>query len=173
MGIIKFLKPQDFFTFCNTACGFSSILLCLHNEFSIAANLLLVAVTMDYMDGKIGRILGKPHEFGKELDSLADAVTFGAASAVFGYCYISFTSGGEVPAYAILIFFLFICCGIGRLARFNITKLNGYFQGMPITMNGIIVPAIYVVDLPGFYYPFIYLFSGLLMISELKFKKIS
>lgn len=173
MGIIKFLKPQDFFTFCNTACGFGSILMSIRNEFSVAAALLLVAVAMDYMDGKIGRILGKPHEFGRELDSLADAVTFGIASAVFGVRYIAFNNDGEVPAYALLMFFLFIGCGIARLARFNITSLNGFFQGMPITMNGMIVPALYVVDLPEFYYPFVYLFSGILMISDVKFKKIN
>jgi len=172
VGIIKLFKPQDFFTFCNTACGFSAILLSMHNEFSIAALLLLVAVIMDYMDGKIGRILGKPHPFGRELDSLADTITFGVASAVFGYCYIEFTNGGELPAYAMVLFFIFTCCGIARLARFNITNLNGYFQGMPITMNGIIVPAIYFAGMPVLYFPFVYLLSGIVMISELKFKKI-
>lgn len=169
MKIFKILKISDLFTFANAASGMVSIICSIRQNFTLAAVFLLVAVLMDFLDGKVARIFSKPHDFGKELDSLADAVSFGAAAAIFGFMFLETTSLNTILSMIILPFF--VLCGIARLAKFNVTKIKGY-EGMPITINGIIVPVIYFAGLPAYYYPYVYLLSGFLMISAIKIKKI-
>lgn len=169
-NIFRLLEIQDLFTFGNAACGMLSIFFSMRGDFRVAAMLLLAAVVMDYLDGKVARLVTKkPHPFGRELDSLADAVSFGAASAVFGFSYLDASSANSTLSYIAFTFFLL--CGIARLARFNITKIEGY-EGMPITINGLIIPVIYFAGLCRCYYPYAYLLSALLMISSIRIKKI-
>jgi len=169
MKIFRLFKPQDLFTFANAAFGMISIVCSIRQYLDLAAIFLLIAVLMDFLDGKVARFFKRAHAFGKELDSLADAVSFGVAAAAFGFMFMETNSANSILSISILIFF--VLCGIARLARFNVTKITGY-EGIPITMNGIIVPVIYFVNLPAVYYPIIYLISGILMISAIKVKKI-
>lgn len=170
MQIFKLFKPQDIFTFGNAACGAVSAVFSIRGEFKIAAILLLAAVLLDFLDGKVARLFNRPHPYGKELDSLADAVSFGFASAIFGYCLLEANSINRPFYTAVLVFF--VLCGIARLARFNILNLKGYYLGIPITMNGLIFPIIYFAGLPLIYFPLVYALSGVLMISSFKVKKI-
>ena len=59
-----------------------------------------------------------------------------------------------------------------RLARYNIMDLKGSFQGMPITLNGIIIPLTYFLKVPIKFYPYIYLMLGILMVSSFRVKKL-
>jgi phosphatidylserine synthase len=86
-GISSFLSVQDLFTLLNAACGVLAVFGAIRGQFAWAILGLLTAVVCDYLDGTIGRWLGIPHAFGKELDSLADVVSFGMAPAVFAYMY--------------------------------------------------------------------------------------
>ena len=101
----------------------------------------------------------------KELDSLADTISFGVAPAIFGFTLI------QTPL-AIVSFTIFLFCGVLRLARYNIMDMKDSYAGMPITLNGIIIPLIFITNVPFDYYPYIYILLGILMISSLKFKKI-
>ena len=170
MRIYGFFRPQDLFTFGNAACGVVSAIFSIRGEFRIAAILLVAAVVMDFLDGKVARLFKGAHPYGKELDSLSDAISFGFASALFGYCFLEANSSNRPVFIVVLVFF--VLCGIARLARFNITNLKGYYQGMPITMNGLIIPAIYFAGLPAEWYPLVYALSGVLMISSFRVKKI-
>lgn len=165
-GINEFLKVQDLFTLLNAAFGVLSIFSSLDREYFNAVVFMLASVLCDYLDGKVGRKFREAHEFGKELDSLADIIAFGAAPAVFGYVY----AGGGILLDVMLI--IFVLCGALRLARFNVTNIKGAYQGMPITMNGLIIPLIYFVMLPVKYYFVVYLVSAALMIGSFKVKKI-
>ena len=164
-GIGSFLSVQDLFTLLNAACGVLAAFCAISGQFFLAILLLLSSVVWDYLDGKIGRWLGTPHQFGKELDSLADVIGFGMAPAVFVYTYAA-PHGWQTP-----ILVLFVLCGILRLARFNVVNLAGEYIGMPITWNGLLVPLSYGAGLPARYYFLLLLLSSVLMISPLRIKK--
>ena len=90
---------------------------------------------LDSLDGRVARLLRVDSQMGKELDSLADVVTFGAAPAVLMY-YTSFSNYGIIGLYIAGLFPLF---GAYRLARFNVTPSSTsmkYFTGVPITATG-------------------------------------
>lgn len=163
--IARLIKFADVFTLTNVIFGIISILFAVKGWFMTASIMLVLAVLSDYLDGKIAKIMQQQNEFGKELDSLADTVSFGVAPAIFGFALI------QTPL-AIISFTVFLFCGILRLARYNIMDMKGAFQGMPITMNGIIIPLIYFLKIPIRYYPYVYLVLGILMVSSIRVKKV-
>ncbi|MAG91347.1 CDP-diacylglycerol--serine O-phosphatidyltransferase [Candidatus Woesearchaeota archaeon] len=170
----KLLKFADLFTLLNVATGLVSIVLSITNHFNLAATMLLIAVIFDYLDGKIAKSMHQQNSFGKELDSLADTVSFGIAPAIFGFSFMQFATNLEQfqLTFGIIAFTIFLFCGILRLARYNIMDLKGVYQGMPITLNGIIIPVVYFLGTPIKFYPYIYLLLGILMISSLRIKKL-
>ena len=173
--LFKLLKFADIFTLFNVALGLASIVFSINNNFSYAAFVLLIAVVFDYLDGKIAKAMHQQNVFGKELDSLADTVSFGVAPAIFGFSLMQAASSLKQfqMTFGIIAFTIFLFCGILRLARYNIMDLKGAFQGMPITLNGIIIPLAYFLNVPIKFYPYIYLALGILMVSSLRIKKLS
>lgn len=119
------------FTTGNLFLGFWAIILTLHHQFAEAAPLIVWAIVLDLLDGRIARLTGTTSDFGAELDSLADAVSFGIAPAVLVYAW-----GLEPLGRAgWLAAFLFAVCGVLRLARFNVQRKvvdSRYFVGLPI-----------------------------------------
>jgi CDP-diacylglycerol--serine O-phosphatidyltransferase len=165
-GISSFLSIQDIFSLLNAAGGLLCVFFSIRGNFFIAVLFLPLCVVCDYLDGKIGRWIGTPHEFGKELDSLSDVIGFGIAPAVFAYTYAA------QDVWLTLVLVIFVLCGILRLARFNVINLKGVYIGTPITLNGLIVPLIYFAMLPTRYYAMIFLLSAAFMISPLRIKKL-
>ena len=163
--IASFLSVQDLFTLLNAAGGVLAVFCAIRGQFFLAVLFMLSSVVWDYLDGKIGRWLGTPHPFGKELDSLADVVGFGMAPAVFAYTYATPNS------WLTLVLVLFVLCGTLRLARFNVVNLTGEYIGMPITWNGLLIPLSYFSGLPPRYYSLVLTVSSVLMISPLRIKK--
>lgn len=172
--ILNLLKFADIFTLLNVALGLVSIVFSINDNFDYAAYLLLAAVVFDYLDGKIAKFLRQQSVFGRELDSLADTVSFGVAPAIFGFSLMQFASNVKQlqVTFGIIAFTIFLFCGILRLARYNIMELKGSFQGMPITLNGIIIPLSYFLDTPIRFYPYIYLVLGIFMVSSFRIKKL-
>ena len=130
-------------------------------DFEVAAKAIGVAVVLDGLDGRIARLTNTTSDFGREMDSLADVITFGIAPAVLAYTWgVQFvTPGGLLPDHRAGYFFafLYLLCGAARLARFNVQtnpvpKNPGradrkYFVGLPIPAGAAIVAAIvYVTD---------------------------
>lgn len=172
--IFNLLKFADAFTLLNVTLGLISIVFSINNNFNYAAFLLIIAVVFDYLDGKVAKYMNQQNTFGKELDSLADTVSFGVAPAIFGFSLMQFASNIKQfqITFGIIAFAIFLFCGILRLARYNIMDLKGSFHGMPITMNGIIIPLAYFLDVPIKFYPYIYLILGILMVSSFRIKKL-
>jgi len=160
----QLVRLPDLFTLFNIFMGLTAILFSINGQYILAVSALLLAVVFDYLDGKVARLIKRKGEFGKQLDSLADTISFGVAPAVFGFTLIQ-------TNFAIVVFALFLFAGVLRLARYNIMDFSGEFAGMPITVNGVIIPLIYLVKVPVMAYPYIYLFLAILMVSPLKFKK--
>ncbi len=156
-------KIPTLITLLNGIFGLFAIINAIEEEYSKAAFFLILAVLADYFDGKLARRFGKETVFGKELDSLADIVSFGVAPIVFAYTL------GFIETTSIFVLIVFLVCGMIRLARFNITNYP-HFNGMPITMNGIIVPIVYFIA-PN-YLIHVMLISAFLMVSAIRFPKI-
>ena len=118
------------FTTGNLFVGFWSIVKTLHGEYDEAAPLIGWAILLDMLDGRIARMTGTTSEFGGELDSLADVISFGVAPALLAYAW----GFSTVPRAGWLAAFLFLTCGVLRLARrFNVQRhvTDGrYFVGL-------------------------------------------
>lgn len=117
------------FTIGNLFLGFSAIIHALRLDFETAAQLIVVAVIFDMLDGRIARLTGTTSEFGAQLDSLADVVSFGVAPAIIAYQW-----GLATLHKSFLAAFFFVMCAAIRLARFNVQRkvVDGrYFVGLP------------------------------------------
>lgn len=169
MNILRIVKVADIFTVGNLSCGVLSIFAASSAHFRIAAGLIVLALVMDTFDGKVAKLMHQANSFGKQLDSLADLISFGVAPAAFFY------SLRDPGLGTLLILILFTICGMLRLARYNISDGEG-FEGVPITVNGFIFPALYLTYLfhPGslIVWPAAYATMSVLMVSSLRFKRI-
>ncbi len=131
-----------------------------NQHFEVAAKAIGVAVLLDGLDGRIARLTGTTSEFGREMDSLADVVSFGVAPAVLALAWgAQFVDGSLNPLLqeylrrcAYFIGFLFLLCCAVRLARFNIQKNpvpknpgrsdRKYFVGLPTPAAAALVAAV-------------------------------
>jgi CDP-diacylglycerol--serine O-phosphatidyltransferase len=110
-----FLFPS-LLTTGNLFCGFFSLLLAAQHRFTEAALVILVAMVMDLLDGRVARLMKATSQFGVEYDSLADVVSFCVAPAFLLYAFALQPLGRAAWFGA----FLFLVCGALRLARFNV-----------------------------------------------------
>ena len=192
-SFIRSLHLADVLTLANAACGMSAVLCALGyvDEFEpgyfFAAVLLTpAALVFDFLDGRVARWRHQHSALGRELDSLADVISFGVAPAALGFA-AGLRGGWD---WAALVFF--VCCGVSRLARYNVTaeSLSGdegkvkYFEGTPIPTTAAITAvlafaawqdrlgeAIYGGALligPAILHPLslLYVLSGVLMVSR-------
>jgi len=147
-SMIRDFHVADFITLANAACGIASVFCAMHyvateqvEAFLIAAGLAPLAFIFDMLDGKVARARQEHSILGRELDSLADVISFGVAPAALAYA--AGMRGGL--DWAILVYF--VCCGVSRLARFNVTAETlaaggdkvKYFEGTPIPTSVVLV----------------------------------
>ncbi|MGE5581395.1 MAG: CDP-alcohol phosphatidyltransferase family protein [Bacillota bacterium] len=147
----------------NAGLGLLAIYFIQNANFDLAAILILAASLTDGLDGFCARRFHSSSEFGKEIDSLCDLISFGVAP---GFFIVSMLPGMT----SLLLLIVFVASGIIRLAKFNVTLFDGYFRGTPITLNGILIPL-------GFWFfpaslPFLMLILTITMNGPFKFKKI-
>jgi len=120
------------FTLGNLLCGFTSVVLAAHGEYTRAAALIVLAGVLDGLDGRIARLTGSTSEFGVQFDSMADIVSFGVAPAVLAYHWAL----APLNRLGWVLAFLFLVCAAMRLARYNIQASRGdkrFFAGLPST----------------------------------------
>lgn len=122
------------FTVGNLFLGIISIILVFHERPEPAAIMVIIAMVLDGVDGRVARALNVQSEFGKELDSLSDIISFGVAPAFIMYVVAFQTLN---PAAAWIATAIFPICGALRLARYNvIDSERGHFVGLPIPAAG-------------------------------------
>jgi len=157
-------------TGANLVVGMLAVIYAVQERFVTGAILILVAALLDRFDGKLARKLGTNSEFGKELDSLADLVSFGVAPALTAYLWKLYDLGTP----GILLLILFVLCGALRLARYNVMNVTGHFLGMPITIAGSFVAIIVLAagQSPAYVSGLLVFILALLMISSIKIPKI-
>ncbi|MDD5362337.1 MAG: CDP-diacylglycerol--serine O-phosphatidyltransferase [Ignavibacteria bacterium] len=126
------------FTILNAICGFMSVISSSHGEYEQAIYFICYAAIFDVFDGMVARILHTSSDFGVELDSLSDVVSFGFAPSFLLYSFFF----KDYNAIGILVSSLVLAFGAIRLARFNIS-LTGYtkdvFYGIPVPMAALII----------------------------------
>jgi len=124
-----YLLP-NIFTLSALFCGFYAIVMSLNMRFDQATIAIFVAMVLDSMDGRVARLTNTQSEFGAQLDSLSDMVSFGAAPALVVYEW-SLRGMGKLGWIAA---FIYCACASLRLARFNTNIAvvdKRYFQGLP------------------------------------------
>lgn len=133
-------------TFTNLGCGFAALLLTAEGHPNQALSLILLATVLDFFDGALARMAGHGSAFGRELDSLADLVSFGVAPAFLAYQ----SQVGPSLLVVGLVSLTFVFCGAWRLALFNVAESGRDFRGMPITVAGGLMMAIaYMANVAG------------------------
>lgn len=169
----------NFLTAANLFCGFLAVTFVVHAMesgtegeiwFRWAALTICVAALCDALDGHVARALRVSSPFGKELDSLADVVSFGVAPALI--VYEGFFRGYPSTLVWMAISGLFVCCGAARLARYNVSGSVGhFFTGMPIPAAGLTITglAMFPARLDANLMAVIVLVSAVLMISTVRF----
>jgi CDP-diacylglycerol--serine O-phosphatidyltransferase len=196
--MIREFHLADWFTLANAVCGtgalFSMLTYLQTHDVShvyFACGMVFAALVFDVLDGRIARWRQKNSVMGRELDSLADIISFGVAPAVIAY------GCGMQGLYDRIILTSFVACGVSRLARYNVTAeaLSGdkgkvkYFEGTPIPTSLLLVMVMcwaasqgalreslwfgHVVIAGFTLHPLVLLFavSGSLMVSRIRFPK--
>ena len=137
----------NLFTALNIAMGTLSLMFTVQGNFDAAAWAILLAAVADGLDGRVARAFGVAGDFGKELDSLCDVVSFGVAPAVLLYTWQMALMPLGLGAMAAM---LLAVCGAMRLARFNINTdvVHGFFMGMPIPTTGCLAATYVLSDAP-------------------------
>lgn len=139
--MIRGFHAADFLTLANAACGVGSVLLAMlymadgsTTHLLAAAGLAPVALLFDFLDGRVARWRQRQSPLGRELDSLSDIVSFGVAPATLAF------AAGMRGGWDAAVLIYFVCCGVSRLARFNVTAESlsaggdkvKHFEGTPI-----------------------------------------
>ena len=170
-----YLLP-NIITLSSLFCGFYAIVMSLNMAFYLSTVAIFIGMVLDSMDGRIARLTHTQSEFGAQLDSLADMVTFGVAPALVAYEW-SLKGMGRMGWVAA---FIYCACAALRLARFNTNIAvvdKRFFQGLPSPAAAAIVAGfIWLMDDLGFAgrdFEWICwgltLFAGLTMVTNVPF----
>ncbi|OQW64373.1 MAG: CDP-diacylglycerol--serine O-phosphatidyltransferase [Nitrospira sp. ST-bin5] len=197
--MIRQFHLADFLTLANGACGVAAVLLSMRymgsqsaSHFLAATALAPAALLFDWLDGRVARWRHMQSPLGRELDSLADVISFGVAPAALGY------AAGLQGGWDWIALMYFVCCGVSRLARYNVTAETlsagkdkvAYFEGTPIPttvlLTGVLALAAWQDRLGEHLYggvwtigpcdlhplSFLFVLSGSLMISTIRIPKV-
>ncbi|WP_411832152.1 CDP-alcohol phosphatidyltransferase family protein [Pseudoxanthomonas mexicana] len=192
-SMIRDFQLADWFTLANAVCGTGAVFAAMRflqdgivGDLMIGMALIPLAFVFDALDGRVARWRRQASTLGRELDSLADVISFGVAPAALAYAC------GMQGGWDAVVLAYFVACGVSRLARYNVTaeSLSGgddkvkYFEGTPIPTSLLLVIVLAVAawggnlgaDLwlgqlqlgPWQLHPLVlmYLISGTLMISK-------
>ncbi|MBR4448070.1 archaetidylserine synthase [Methanobrevibacter sp.] len=172
----SFIAISDIISLLNMSSGFLSIISSINHNFELAAILMIIAIMFDSVDGWVARKTNRQDDlgFGKNIDSLSDIISFGAAPAVFIYICIN-TTPGIFQTIVMLVSLLIVICGVLRLTRYNVIagKIDTEdFIGFPIPGISFIIATLY---LSGLFTPSLALILSiivsLLMISNIRYPK--
>jgi len=191
-SMIRGFHTADLFTIANGACGTLAVFQAMQiierrdrGSLYGAAILVPLALVFDFLDGRVARWRHSASPLGRELDSLADVISFGVAPAAIGY------AAGLDTVIDQMILVFFVLCGLSRLARYNVTaealaddsgKVS-HFEGTPIPTSVVPLALLLLAFRGGSLYPIellglrlhlvsvLFAISGSLMISKIRIPK--
>ena len=186
-SMIREFHLADLFTIANGSCGVAAVFQAMtflasgeRGRLDVAAALILAALLFDVLDGRVARWRHRASPLGREMDSLADVISFGVAPAGIAF------AAGLRGALDQLILLFFVACGLSRLARYNVTaealaaetgKVR-YFEGTPIPTSIVPLALLLLAFHRGTLFPLavgglelhlvslLFLLSGSLMVSK-------
>jgi CDP-diacylglycerol--serine O-phosphatidyltransferase len=185
----KFVLPS-IITLLSMLCSFSSVVMSINaagdnpsHYLNWAARFLIFAGICDGLDGRIARATNTASEFGVQLDSLADVLSFGMAPAVlayqYGFCQLGAATNPQIRAVSWAASFFFVACSALRLARFNVQVSfadNRFFVGMPTPVGAACIASVILykpnpltTNLQVYLFAFELFLVGLLMVSNVRF----
>lgn len=173
-NILKIITLADIASLANGLCGFFSIIAILQNNILLSAQLLLLAVIFDAMDGTLARLFNRgnvEHDvFGETIDSLSDMVSFGVAPAVIIYMLT-----GQL--YLLIASALIVICGILRLSRYNTISAftdasTTTFIGLPIPVTAFILAAFMLSSYNPILLFIVMIILSILMVTDMEYPKI-
>ena len=147
-SMIREFHLADFLTLANAACGLAAVFFSMRymgsqalTDFFAASAMAPAALLFDWLDGRVARWRHMHSALGRELDSLADIISFGVAPAAIGF------AAGLRGGWDWVMLTYFVCCGVSRLARYNVTaeRLSEgadkvvYFEGTPIPTTVLLI----------------------------------
>ncbi len=156
--MVRGFHLADFLTLCNAACGVAGVFLAMMyvaegdiNYFYGAAAMAPAAFIFDVLDGRVARWRRQHSAMGRELDSLADIISFGVAPAALAF------AAGMHGGWDWVALIYFVCCGVSRLARYNVTAEAlsegadkvAYFEGTPIPTSVLLTALLTVAAWQG------------------------
>jgi CDP-diacylglycerol--serine O-phosphatidyltransferase len=154
-------------TGANLLCGVLAIAAVFNHNFVLSLVFIILAAVLDRADGMLARRYNVSSAFGRELDSLADLISFGVAPSAMLYGNMA----GNWSYAGLACFAFFTLCGAYRLARYNISSSTGFFLGLPITIGGTIMAILVIL----FHNPAVTLTASLIialaMISTIRIPK--
>jgi CDP-diacylglycerol---serine O-phosphatidyltransferase len=159
---VEQLEAKDFLTLANGASGFLSVYYALSSNPGAAMVFVIIAAAFDYLDGKVARETKKANDFGRELDSLSDIISFGVAPAAI-------VAGSYYQQAGIIFALIYVCAGLVRLAAYNLQKEKGHYIGLPIPAAAFIVIATYFLVKP--LAPYALLLCAVLMVLKVTIRK--
>ncbi len=134
----------------NLFFGFYSIVAALRGDFLWAGWFVVIAATLDVLDGRVARFTRTGSDFGAELDSLTDAISFGVAPAVI-VVQLYFSVEAD---WSWVLGFVYVAAVVVRLARFNVEQggeARRHFHGLPAPTAGVVLATHYPFSQTGFY----------------------
>ncbi len=157
-SMIREFHLADWFTLANAVCGMGALFSMMTylqttdvSHIYFACGLVFIALVFDVFDGRVARWRQTTSAMGRELDSLADIISFGVGPAVIAY------GCGMQGLYDRIVLVYFVACGVSRLARYNITAETlsdggdrvKYFEGTPIPTSLVLVMVMFVAATQG------------------------
>jgi len=183
----QFLNPPNWFTSASIFCSVYAMAIIFASQqpepalYARACMFVVFAGVFDLLDGRVARLTNRLSEFGVQMDSLADLISFGIAPAMIAWSW----KLHELGRLGIVIIFWYVLCAVFRLARFNtnseqrVWQLNGHSQGLTSTMaGGVLVTLIWVsngylegaLNVPTWAAGVIVAYLGVLMVSSVPFR---
>ena len=156
-------------TIGNLAAGFAALPLAARGFFLEAAFLVALAAGLDLLDGALARLCSAEGEFGGNLDSLSDVVSFGAAPAFALYL----STLQDLPYVGLAVCAVFLACGAARLARFPLVKREDCYVGLPIPPAGLALALIAAAGIPPVGAAATTLALGALMVGRIPFPSVA
>ncbi|HLC47758.1 MAG TPA: CDP-diacylglycerol--serine O-phosphatidyltransferase [Candidatus Norongarragalinales archaeon] len=159
---VRGLEAKDFLTLANGASGFMAIYYALSSNPTAAVVFVAFSAVFDYLDGQVARETHKKNDFGRELDSLSDIISFGVAPAAI-------VLSSNYTSLALVFSICYVCAGLVRLAAFNIQKEENAYFGLPIPAAALFAIAVFL--LARELSPFALLLAAVMMVLKTKIRK--
>ncbi len=148
---MRIFTIPNFITLGNLLCGCFGLISVFEGDLKMASYCIFLALILDFFDGFVARLLKSASEIGKELDSLADVVSFGVLPAFILFAILKNTD--KLFEYQHFVALILALASALRLAKFNIdTRQSDSFIGVPTPANGMIIAALpFIVPEPGLF----------------------